>query len=100
MHTGPKQPLQLPVEYLTVKTLSRLSPTEQVLSASAAGVLKDHYVQIRQTLVGAGREDNDPDAREYRLEQSHISSSEAHVINCDSAPHLTFSVALRCRIVS
>ena len=34
-----------------------------VLSASAAGVLKDHYVQIRQTLVGAGREDgNDPDA--------------------------------------
>ena len=32
------------------------------LSASAAGVLKDHYVTIRQDLVGAGREDNDPDA--------------------------------------
>ena len=32
------------------------------LSASAAGVLKDHYVTIRQNLVGAGREDNDPDA--------------------------------------
>ena len=25
-------------------------------------MLKDHYVQIRQTLVGAGREDNEPDA--------------------------------------
>ena len=53
---------------INVPTLKRYitycrSKCTPVLSASAAGVLKDHYVQIRQTLVGAGRENgDDPDA--------------------------------------
>ena len=53
-----------PINVATLKRYITYCRTKctPVLSASTAGVLKDHYVQIRQTLVGAGREDNEPDA--------------------------------------